>query len=239
MNYELRVGEFSGPLEKLLELIEEKKLEISRISLGKVTADFLRYLESLEDVQPRILADFISVAGKLILIKSKTLLPNLELTEEEEEDIQDLERRLKLYEQFRELQQHLRLGWGSGKVSYSRPLFQNLPPVFCLSKNVTKKEIDTALSNLLETLQKESLKTESIKLTIISVEEKVKELVSRVEKEFEAGFSSISKDKPKEEIIALFLALLLLFKDNLIRITQTEHFSEIVISKNYVPHSKF
>jgi len=91
MNYEVKLEQFTGPLNKLLELIEARKLEITALNLAEVTEDFINYIRSLEKgADPEILADFIVVASRLILIKSKTLLPSLELTEEEEGEIKDL-----------------------------------------------------------------------------------------------------------------------------------------------------
>src|ERR1700691_5014627 len=115
--YELKMGEFSGPLEKLLELIEAQKMDVSEVSMARVTDDFLKYLEALKTsgladavadgmaldaldkvrLDLRVLADFISVASRLIFLKSKYLLPGLALTDEEEADIKDLESRLQIY----------------------------------------------------------------------------------------------------------------------------------------------
>ena len=94
--YEVKINQFSGPLEKLLELIEEKKMEITALSLAEVTGGFFNYVKRVEsDIDPKILADFLVVAAKLVLIKSKALLPGLELTQEEELDIKDLEQAAK------------------------------------------------------------------------------------------------------------------------------------------------
>ena len=89
MRYEVKQDKFSGPLEKLLELIEAKELEITLINLAQVTGDFLEYLKALDEKSkhPSVLADFIVVASRLLLIKSKAILPSLALTEEEETDI--------------------------------------------------------------------------------------------------------------------------------------------------------
>jgi len=84
MKYEVRLEKFNGPLDRLLELIEARQLEITQINLAEVTGDFLKYIESLgSEAGVDVFADFLVVAGKLILIKSKALLPNLDLTEEE------------------------------------------------------------------------------------------------------------------------------------------------------------
>ena len=84
MNYEVKLDKYSGPLEKLLELIESKHLEITVINLGKVTGDFLDYLKQLEDEHKHssVLADFIVVASRLLLMTSKAILPTLASTDE-------------------------------------------------------------------------------------------------------------------------------------------------------------
>ena len=98
--YELKLKQFSGPIEKLLELIEEKKLNITELNLAEVTADFLNYLKTVEKLDPKALADFLVVAAKLLLIKSKALLPDLKLTQEEETEIKDFTRRLIICKEF-------------------------------------------------------------------------------------------------------------------------------------------
>ncbi|MEK7162430.1 MAG: segregation/condensation protein A, partial [Patescibacteria group bacterium] len=98
VTYELKLENYQGPLQKLLELIEEKKMEITIINLAEVTSSFFEYLKKLEalGMDHSLLADFLVIASKLLLIKSKVLLPSLPLTEEEESDIRGLESQLKL-----------------------------------------------------------------------------------------------------------------------------------------------
>ena len=93
--YEIKTAEFQGPMDKLLELIEEKQLPITKVNIAEVTADFLEYIKKIGSVHPKILAVFIAVASRLILIKSHNLLPNIEISEEEEGEITDLELSLK------------------------------------------------------------------------------------------------------------------------------------------------
>ena len=77
MNYQVKLQQFAGPLDKLLQLIEERNLDITQVNLAEVTADFLSYVKNLEQkTAPGIVADFLVVAAKLVLIKSKILLPN-------------------------------------------------------------------------------------------------------------------------------------------------------------------
>ena len=90
--YKLKIFDFEGPIEKLVELIEDKKLEINELSLAQITADFLNYLESLTSkIQSeenkkeylQILSSFVVIASRLIFIKSKSLL-NFNLEKDEE-----------------------------------------------------------------------------------------------------------------------------------------------------------
>src|SRR3989338_1435977 len=99
--YELKLNDFAGPLDKLLELIEGKKLEITKVNLAEVTADFVAYIKTIDNLHPKFLADFVAIASKLILIKSHTLLPSLLLSKEEEVEMRDLEDRLRLYKEFK------------------------------------------------------------------------------------------------------------------------------------------
>ena len=95
--YEITTKEFSGPLDLLLQLVEKKNLEITEISLAQVTQDYVTYIGNQELVHPEELADFLVIASTLLLIKSKSLLPTLELEIEEQEEILDLENHLQLY----------------------------------------------------------------------------------------------------------------------------------------------
>ncbi len=228
--YELRLEEFSGPLEKLLTLIEEQKLEINRVSLAKVTAEFLKYLESLEKVEPRLLADFIAVAAKLILIKSHTLLPELKLAEEEEREIADLEARLKFYREFRGSEEHVKSLWQK-RASFGRAYLMNLPPGFYLSQKLSPadllKEMEKIANELASWLPE--VRREEVKL--ITLEEKLSELMGRLDKALTSSFNDIAKGKEPREVIVLFLALLHLLKEAVIRVEQEKLFAEIKIIK--------
>ncbi|HOB90128.1 MAG TPA: segregation/condensation protein A, partial [Candidatus Colwellbacteria bacterium] len=120
MPFEISTERFSGPLQKLLELIEERKLEITELSLAEITGEFLDYVHKMGEAEPKVLADFVSVAARLLLIKSKSLIPNLELTTEEEESIVDLEERLKLYKELKSAEKNVAVFWKSEKRSFSR-----------------------------------------------------------------------------------------------------------------------
>src|ERR1035437_4870141 len=101
--FKIKTTSFEGPFGLLLTLVEKRKLFINDVSLAAVTEDYLNYMNKLgglNSLPPAEISSFIIVASTLILIKSKSLLPNLNLTLEEEGDIHDLEERLRLYELF-------------------------------------------------------------------------------------------------------------------------------------------
>lgn len=234
--YQVKIQQFIGPLDKLLELIENKKLEITEISLAEVTNDFLKYIEELgEKITSRILADFLVIAAKLILIKSKTLLPNLELTQEEEIEIQDLEQRLKIYKEFKKASQYIQNLWLKNQPAFSREFlafYNSHNAVFYPPQKLVIGDLIKAAEKLLSSLK--LLLPESIKITkkkIISLESEIRELINRFRENSEQSFKKIALGRDKKEIIVAFLAILHLLKERIIQVEQKNQFSDIILKK--------
>jgi segregation and condensation protein A len=234
MTYQVKTDQFAGPLDKLLELIEERQLEVTVVSLAQITGDFLEYLKNLDEgsKHPSVLADFVVVASRLILIKSKAILPTLELTEEEETDIKDLESRLKIYKEFKEASKLLSGIWEKSHSSHGRELFMNLPVVFYPAPNMTIESLERHILELIHELKGLIPEQQSVKKVIMTVEMKVKELLERLKEKTEHSFQSLSKDKSRLEIILLFLAMLHLIRDRIARASQSELFSDITFFKH-------
>lgn len=245
--YEVKTIEnFSGPLEKLLELIELKKLDITTISLADVTADFLSYVENLkktiatshddgddDSTSSRVLADFLVVAAQLLLIKSKALLPDLVLSQEEEESIVDLERRLRIYGELKPMFALLKTTWTNATPSFSREFFKDIPVVFYPPKDVSPMHLHGALENLFALLGTLFVETEKIARSLITLEDKISEIFSRVSSGI-TRFSHILTEKTREESIVLFLALLHLLRDQTVTVKQDGMFGDIEIEKQSV-----
>ena len=102
--YTIKTEAYQGPFHLLLSLIEERKFFINDLSLSQVTEDYLKYINTMSEKDTVEISNFIVVSATLILIKSKSLLPNLALTDAEKSDIGKLEERLKLYELYTDLQ---------------------------------------------------------------------------------------------------------------------------------------
>lgn len=232
--YEVKTLAFSGPLEKLLELIEARQLEITNLSLAEVTADFFNYVKSLENkIDTAILADFIVVASKLLLIKSKALLPNLELTKEEESDIQDLEKRLKIYKEFKESSKLLASVWEPYPQMSGHQLFFSIKEqeIFFPPPSISPEHLFESLSKLVKNLKELIPETAKVKTSIISLEGKIQELMNRFQETVSHSFQNLSKEKNRTEIVVLFLAVLHLLKDKLIHVEQTSQFGDILLKK--------
>jgi segregation and condensation protein A len=246
--YELKLEKFSGPLEKLLELIEDQKLDVNEVSMAKVTDDFLKYLDTFKNGEVslggfssdlRLLADFISVASKLIFLKSKYLLPNIELTEDEEIEIKDLESRLVIYRDLKPAFKLLSKFWKDGHRAYSRPYFLGrgggLPrgqSVFYPGAKTDKQLLENSLYRIFEEMKVYSREEETIKGTIITLEEKIQEVFSRIQKEGDSSLNNLAIEKTRAEMIILFLAVLHLAREQFIRLEQIDNFSDIIIKKN-------
>lgn len=228
--YEIRTELFSGPLEKLLELIEGRKMEITRVNLAEVTADFVIYVQRLGVIEPRLLADFIAVAAKLILIKSHALLPSLPIAEEEEHDIADLEHRLRMYRECKQAERLLVAKWGKNPL-FMRPFYSGLTHTFCVSEEIAPRELERAILPLIEELSTFIEKYERAEISLVNLEEKIAELVARVDKTARTSFNELTKGKKKGEIIVLFLALLHLVRSRSLSGEQGDAFGDIIMEK--------
>lgn len=229
--YKIKLAEFEGPLDLLLALVEKEDLDITRLSLAKVTRGYLKYLGKVENINPQSLADFLDVAAKLILIKSKALLPVLEFTEEEEEGIEGLENQLRRYQIIREFAKKIKGVWKEGHCSFPRESYLGLqvsfyPPRNLKSADTFKKyflKVASELPDFLD-LPKEFVRER------ISIGEIINNIKKRVEKTFETSFNKIvSNARDRTEIIISFLALLELIKQKVIQVKQGGLFSKISI----------
>jgi len=261
MNYELQTENFKGPLEKLLELIEAQKMDVSEVSMARVTEDFLKYLAKIKNTFPagegasavfredlRMVADFIAVASKLIFLKSKYLLPGLALTEEEEADIKDLEDRLKIYQELKPALRIVAKLWRMSHHSYSRQYLAGqgrglaAQAIFYPGGNVGSAALALSLDRILETIKTYELETQWIKEKIVTLEEKIAEVTARIEREGKFEISSRlwraspdvagrREDISRADIILLFLAVLHLARDEQVSLRQDGIFSDIMVEK--------
>ncbi|TSC60870.1 MAG: segregation and condensation protein A [Parcubacteria group bacterium Gr01-1014_107] len=230
--YKVKVESFEGPLDLLLSLIEERKLFINDISLAKVTDDFVEYIKGVDHFPIALSAQFILIASTLLLIKSKSLLPILELTEEEEGDIETLEKRLEEYRRIKELSQHLHRLFGRALIfGRSQRYFE---PVFSPTTEINKRNLLDSLKAVLNDFPVENSKLSKATVKkVLSLEEAIERIIKRIEKSLILNFKEFSsKESTRENIIVSFLALLELFKRGTVELTQEKQFGDIQITNN-------
>ncbi len=230
--YTIKQEKFEGPMALLLELIEKEELSINDISLAKVADEFVAHIKTLEQIDREQLAEFLVVASQLILIKSRTLLPQLALSEEEKHSIEELAERLEEYKRVRERAKIIQEMWGAKRFIFTREFYSGLPVVFYSPKSVHVGLLERVLHEVINAIPKiEKLVEEKIR-KIISLEEKIKDLQSLLQEKVERAFSElIGKGKDKIEIIVSFLAMLELAKQKLISVSQEKQFGEIMLRK--------
>jgi len=241
-DYTLHLEVFQGPLHKLLELIEKETLEITKISLAKVTGDFLEYVEQLStrieshaegkdtSVSSHILADFLIVASQLLLIKSKALLPSLEVTEEEEEDIRSLELRLKLYRELKGSQSCLRDIWHDVPLMAGREFFAGAGPLFYPPRDITPQHLASSLARIAGEIERLFHPQATVKREIVNLRKKIEEVVERLSST-PISFKAFHGGKSKGELVVLFLAILHLVKKQSVQADQEGHFSDFMIAR--------
>ncbi len=238
-SYSVKTHVFEGPLDTLLSLIEKRKLFINDISLAQVADDYITYVRSLENFPIADSAHFILIASTLVLIKSKSLLPNLTLTEEEQSSIEDLEDRLKQYQKYKDLSVHLKERFGK-HMMYQRLPSKNTVMVFAPDKNTTVSKIFETIKNVIAAIPKADLVPKAIVQKVISLEEMIENLTTRITSSFKMSFkdfAGIGKED-KVTVIVSFLAMLELVKQGIIHVRQDKDFHDIEMETDVVgvPH---
>ncbi|MDQ1283702.1 MAG: segregation and condensation protein [Patescibacteria group bacterium] len=227
----MKTDKFEGPMELLLELIEKEKMDVTELSMAKVADEYLEHIKDNEAIRLEHLAEFLSVASRLILIKSRSLLPMLKFSEEEEEEIKDLTLQLEEYKKFKEASEKLGKLSAAGRISYAREGFGGVREIFYPPEDFNifdlKKYFEFILAEipLIEKLQEE------IVTEVVTLEERINELEMKIRAKVETSFSDlVANASDKVEIIISFLAMLEMIKQRVVAVEQGELFSEIRLS---------
>jgi len=227
---EFKLKQFSGPLDLLLSLIDDDKLSLSELSLSQVTEQYLGYLDQMEERKPEELADFLVIATKLLLLKSKQLLPQLTLEEEEGASLED---QLRLYKKFVEAAKKLNKQWLNGQRTAFRVEPTRRPTEFIMPDNATVDKMHESLTKLLKRITPlKPLPRITVDKTVL-MREKIKNIRNLLSKKGKLSFKEILENSNnRTEIIVCFLSLLELTKKSEASLQQTENFTDIVVEKN-------
>lgn len=239
--YVVKTQGFEGPFELLLQLIEKRKLFVNDVSLAEVTQDYISIVNSLEDVQLQDKTAFIVIASILVLIKSKSLLPKLVLTSDEEGEVKDLENRLKLYDIVKErlpvVQEYFTKHILFPRVTKIR----KREIVFAPDSSISVSSVSSAIDDVMRALPKDEEPKEHYIEKVMTLESMIERLVDRIQEGMKTNFSSLVGDSDHEtshgkkvHTIVSFLAVLELVRQGMLDAHQEDSFADISIGKQSV-----
>ncbi|MDO8593288.1 MAG: ScpA family protein [bacterium] len=238
INFNIQTDAYQGPFELLLDLIEARKLLVNDLALASITEEFIQHVRAQEAFPVEETANFIQMAATLLLIKSKSLIPDLILTDEESADVEDLKRRLAAYEKVREAARELSHIFGK---SVMLPAGERAPEVtFAPSNDLFTNALAEALARVLAAREVVEELPEARVKPLVTIEEMMDQLARRVQSAMTLSFKDFhGGTKEKIEVIVSFLALLELVKQGAVAAEQYTAHGDIRISHtahSSVPH---
>lgn len=230
MPYKIKLEQFEGPLDLLLQLIEQQDLDITQVSLANVTGQYLNYLNQTPDISTDELADFLVVAAKLLLIKSKILLPELAI---EEEEGYDLEKQLKIYREYYEASKILHKMILKRRFSFPREkMAVHIEKIFNPPKTLTAEKMKQLFIGVLKEIEPWVSLPREVMVKTISIQQRIQGIREMIAEQATLTFKNILVTaKNKTEIIVTFLALLELVKQRTVVVVQESVFEDIVVRR--------
>ena len=241
MVFDISTPAYEGPLDLLVSLIEKREIFINDISLSQVTDDYIQYINSLEQKDIDNMSDFILIASTLVLIKSKSLLPTLSLSAEEENTIEDLETRIELYKKIREYSEYL-LNLIAKGSSYERGDIAKKDVVFAPSRDMTMENIIETIHSVIGKMPEKEKKLPKISVEkTISLKDTIEALRDRIRQNIQTSFKEFTGEdrENRVHIIVHFLALLELIKQEMVNAEQYEDFGDIIIESDSITTPKY
>ncbi len=231
--YQVKQEVYQGPFDLMLALIDKKELDLYKVSLSDLTKGFIDYIKTMEKTNIVVAGEFLLMAAYLLEMKSKMLLPQPPVAEEEESLInieEELLARLAEYKIYKGL---------ANSLKERKDVFQKVYTRYAPEEALADQEIflvDVSLKDLVGAFKRvwemseAKEKTREIVQESISVKDKIEEISFKI-KSCPQGleFTSLFVTFSKLEIIVTFLAMLELIKRKMIRIAQAEMFGEIII----------
>lgn len=238
MPFTIKTESYEGPFEVLLDLIEARKLLVNDLALASITEDFIQHVRAQEAFPVEETASFIQIAATLLLIKSKSLIPDLILSDDENADVEDLKRRLAAYEKVREASRELGKIFGKYMMV---PAGERAPePFFSPARDLSADALAEALARVLAAREEAEELPEARVKPLVTIEEMMDQLAKRVQSAMTLSFKEFAgTNRERVEIIVSFLALLELVKQGAVAAEQFGEHGDIRITHtaaSAVPH---
>lgn len=229
---DFKINEFEGPLDLLLHLIKESKMDIMDIEIEKITEQYMNYLELQEKMNLEIASEYLVMASELIELKSKMLLPNQKNEEGEEEDPrEELVNRLLEYQNYKEITKVLHDKENMRKEIYTKSpenIKNYVDENVTITSDVTLDDLIDAFKKYLE--RKKDSRPLQTKITVneITVSSRRHEIRNLLKLKRKISFFELFPVVSKEYVIATFLAVLEMAKNKELKISQDKAFDDII-----------
>lgn len=229
---DFKINEFEGPLDLLLHLIKESKMNIMDIEIEKITEQYMAYLDLQEKMNLEIASEYLVMASELIELKSKMLLPNPKNEEGEEEDPrEELVNRLLEYQAYKEITKVLHDKENLRKEIYTKSpenIRNYVKEDVSITSDVTLDDLIDAFKKYLE--RKKDTKPLQTKITVneVTVSSRRHDIKNLLKTKKRVSFFELFPVVSKEYVIATFLAILEMAKSHELTITQNDTFDDII-----------
>ena len=230
--YEVTIDNFSGPMDLLLHLIKQSKMDIMNIKLEIIIDEYLEYIKKMDEMNLDIASAYLVMAAELLEIKSKMLLPKGEDEEDEEDPKERLINRLILYNQYKEQIDSFKeleseRGTYYTKIPSSLSDYQT-DDKKALIADVTLDDLVKAFEKFLERVDLEKPIHTKVTKKELSVEDRIVSIKNRFKKNKKIDFFDLFETKSKEYVVVTFLAILEMAKKRELIIYQDKNFDNIV-----------
>jgi segregation and condensation protein A len=234
MEFTVKLDRYEGPYTKLLELIEERKLSITEVSLVSVADDYIAYIRTLDQKDLVDISQFVVVASTLMLMKAKSLLPGVVYTEEEEKQVHDLERKLELYAMLQEASSKIRSVYGKARLFGRERIAYKGGAVFVPDLRVTKEMLQSIAALTLSSFITPKALVKVAVETALRIENVIESMLNRVRRMQAVSLQSLadgatSIEERKKLLIINFIALLELVRSGALMAEQSGGGGDITI----------
>ena len=238
MKYNVQLKVYEGPLDLLYDMISKQKIDIKDISIIDITKQYINYITALEKMDLEIASEFITMASKLLEIKSRYLLYKQKDNNEVEDPRLELMEKLEEYKKFKLASQDLK-----DNITYVDDLYYRKKEEVIIDDTMDLDDISIdAIKNILPYIlkvksednkpQKDEKLEKIVRGRIVPVEEKIAYIREIISRDNEVSFIKVIENVDKDEVIATFLSVLELIKSREIVVYQDLFFDDILIKKN-------
>lgn len=234
MEYKVKINEFEGPLDLLLHLIKESKVEIWDIKIEEIVEQYLRYIEAMKEMNLDVASSYLVMASELIELKSKMLLPRKEEQQETEEEIDPREaliQRLVEYQKYKEVTKEFKELEEKRKDIHTKlpeSLMEYQEEDTIINSDLHVEDLMLALKKVLQRKELDKPLKTNVTTKEISISERRKSIKNILKERKKVDFYELFEETTREYIVVTFLTILEMAKKQELTIRQENNFDHIV-----------